>query len=78
MFPPPATAELRSLGALSRLGQTLALPLLSYNEWLDKRAERRMLYSMNELALADIGLTSPDIEGGHERGAPAAQKPING
>jgi uncharacterized protein YjiS (DUF1127 family) len=71
MVPAPAIAELRSPGVLGRLGQTLAFPLLAYNEWLDKRAERRALYSMNELALADIGLTSPDLAGSQGRGASA-------
>jgi uncharacterized protein YjiS (DUF1127 family) len=67
----PAIAELRNLGALQSLARRFASPLLRYEEWLDKRAARRVLYSMNELALADIGLTHPDSVGSADR-RPAA------
>jgi uncharacterized protein YjiS (DUF1127 family) len=57
----PAIAELRNLGSLRALAGLVASPLLRYEAWLDSRASRRALYHMNELDLADIGLTHPDF-----------------
>jgi uncharacterized protein YjiS (DUF1127 family) len=37
--------------------------LLRFEAWLDRRSSRRVLYQMDDRALADIGLSRADIEG---------------
>jgi uncharacterized protein YjiS (DUF1127 family) len=65
----PAIAELRNPGGLHAFAGRVASALLRYEAWLDERAARRVLYSMNELALADIGLTHPDFVSPPEQGS---------
>ena len=36
--------------------------LLRYEAWLDARANRRVLYSLDDRTLADIGLTRDDVD----------------
>jgi uncharacterized protein YjiS (DUF1127 family) len=38
--------------------------LLQLEAWLDARASRRALYRLDDRALADIGLSRADIDGG--------------
>ncbi|PVE24745.1 hypothetical protein DC522_08975 [Microvirga sp. KLBC 81] len=42
---------------------TLLTLLLRYEAWLDRRRNARVLYSMDDRALADIGLSRADVEG---------------
>ena len=54
-----ATVNLRSTH--SRTAPTLLSLLLRVEAWLDARAGRNALYSLDERTLHDIGLTSADI-----------------
>jgi uncharacterized protein YjiS (DUF1127 family) len=56
-----ATVNLRSIHP--RTAPTLLSLLLRLEAWLDARAGRNALYSMDERALHDIGLTSADVDG---------------
>jgi uncharacterized protein YjiS (DUF1127 family) len=55
-----ATVNLRSVPSLK--APNLLSLLLRFEAWLDARAGRNALYSMDERALHDIGLTSADVE----------------
>jgi uncharacterized protein YjiS (DUF1127 family) len=65
-----ATANLRhsyeaTLGKEGFLGLLLRL-----EAWLDARASRRALYRLDDRALADIGLSRADVEGGGQSVSP--------
>jgi uncharacterized protein YjiS (DUF1127 family) len=49
-------------GAAPRQGGQWLRLLLRLEAWLDARASRRVLYLMDERALADIGLTRFDLD----------------
>jgi uncharacterized protein YjiS (DUF1127 family) len=42
---------------------TLLKLLLRYEAWLDRRRSARVLYDLDDRALADIGLSRADVEG---------------
>ena len=64
-----ATVNLRTLAPKTVASKTLDRKplflslLLRLEAWLDRRASREALYSLDERALHDIGLTSADVEG---------------
>jgi uncharacterized protein YjiS (DUF1127 family) len=58
-----ATVNLRSFAPSHQARPTFLSLLLRLEAWLDNRAGRNALYSMDERALHDIGLTSADVEG---------------
>ena len=43
--------------------------LLKVEAWLDARANRRVLYSLDDRTLADIGLTRDDVDRFDEEGS---------
>ncbi|WP_210496791.1 DUF1127 domain-containing protein [Microvirga antarctica] len=62
-----ATVNLRT-SAITRRAQPWHLTLLLRIEsWLDRRAGRNALYTMDERGLHDIGLTSADVIGADRR-----------
>ena len=44
-------------------GKTLLELLLRFEAWLDRRKTSRILYRLDDHALADIGLSRADVEG---------------
>jgi uncharacterized protein YjiS (DUF1127 family) len=56
----PATAHL-SFSALQPHGVLLRL-LMQLEAWLDARRSARALYSMDDRALSDLGLSRSDVE----------------
>lgn len=63
-----ATVNLRSFAPASKSRPSLLSLLLRLEAWLDARAGRNALYSMDERALHDIGLTSADVDGADRTG----------
>ncbi|WP_445502650.1 DUF1127 domain-containing protein [Microvirga sp. G4-2] len=51
-----------SIAARERQSTLLKL-LLRYEAWLDRRRSARVLYNLDDRALADIGLSRADVEG---------------
>ena len=51
-----------------RAGPLMSL-LLKVEAWLDARANRRVLYSLDDRTLADIGLTRDDVDRFDEEGS---------
>ena len=47
-------------------GNTLMNLLLRYEAWLDRRRTSKILYELDDHALADIGLSRADVEGLNE------------
>ncbi len=47
-------------------GNTLMDLLLRYEAWLDRRRTSKILYELDDHALADIGLSRADVEGLNE------------
>ena len=57
-----ATGNLRSFAPSRKAQPTFLSWLLRFEAWLDNRAGRNTLYTMDERALHDIGLTSADVD----------------
>ena len=58
-----ATANLGFHAPSRERKSTLLQFLLRYEAWLDRRRTSRILYRMDDQALADIGLSRADVEG---------------
>jgi uncharacterized protein YjiS (DUF1127 family) len=63
MITATAPGNLRSFAPAHRTLPSLLPLLLRLEAWLDRRASRNALYSLDERALHDIGLTSADMGG---------------
>jgi uncharacterized protein YjiS (DUF1127 family) len=61
MFASPAIAEL-SFPFARRPGGGLLRLLLQLEAWLDARTSARALYSLDDSALSDLGLSRSDVE----------------
>jgi uncharacterized protein YjiS (DUF1127 family) len=61
-----ATANLGFGTTRRNHGNTLMNLLLRYEAWLDRRRTSRILYQLDDHALADIGLSRADVEGLNE------------
>ena len=61
MFASPAIAHLSFPSVLPRRGGLLR-SLLQLEAWLDARRSARALYSMDDRALSDLGLSRSDVE----------------
>jgi uncharacterized protein YjiS (DUF1127 family) len=61
-----ATANLGFHTAHRNHGHTLMNLLLRYEAWLDRRRTSKILYELDDHALADIGLSRADVEGLNE------------
>jgi uncharacterized protein YjiS (DUF1127 family) len=58
-----ATANLGLHTTHRNHGNTLMNLLLRYEAWLDRRRTSKILYELDDHALADIGLSRADVEG---------------
>jgi uncharacterized protein YjiS (DUF1127 family) len=58
-----ATANLGLHTVRRERKNTLLQLLLGYEAWLDRRRTSKVLYELDDHALADIGLSRADVEG---------------
>ena len=58
-----ATVNLGYVAAKTEKKATFLDYLLKVEAWLDRHSSSRALYTMNDRALADLGLSRADVEG---------------
>jgi uncharacterized protein YjiS (DUF1127 family) len=58
----PAVADLRHFSTWQPRRRRLLDLLIRFEAWLDARASRRTLHSLDDRALADVGLSRSDLE----------------